>query len=235
MLTQCRAKSLGGLLLAAFLVAGPSFGADAPFASAFDKARTSAARLLAGGQDKDGAYTAGVEIDLAPGTVTYWRQPGDAGSPPVFDFSRSTNVASVEVRYPAPKHMDEAGSLVAGYDANVTFPLRVAPRDPKAPVVLELALDYAACGKICLPARARLSLPLRPAGASPYTGQIAQALALVPKQLAPAEAKSLFALTRREGQPNVWRLNYLGPGRWFRAAAAPPSRNKARLRRRSPS
>ena len=166
----------------------------------------------AGGTRK-GLYAAGVEIDLDPNTVTYWRQPGDAGSPPVFDFSRSVNVASVEVLYPGPKHMDEAGSIVAGYDANVTFPLRVAPRDPKAPVVLDLALDYAACGKICLPARARLSLPFPAGGASPFAGQIAQALALVPKKIAPAEAKSLFALTRREDKPNAWRLTYLGQGK----------------------
>ena len=139
MLEQSRAKSLPCFLLAAFLgvlTSLAAFGADGLFASAFDKARTSSARLLAGGQDKDGSYAAGVEIDLDPKTVTYWRQPGDAGSPPVFDFSRSVNVASVEVLYPGPKHMDEAGSIVAGYDANVTFPLRVAPRDPKAPVVL---------------------------------------------------------------------------------------------------
>jgi DsbC/DsbD-like thiol-disulfide interchange protein len=216
MLKQCRAKSLPCLLLAAFLGVSSSraaYGADAPFASAFDKARTSSARLLAGGQDKEGLYAAGVEIDLDPNIVTYWRQPGDAGSPPVFDFSRSVNVASVEVLYPEPKHMDEAGSIVAGYDANVTFPLRVAPRDPKAPVVLDLALDYAACGKICLPARARLSLPFPAGGASPFAGQIAQALALVPKKVAPAEAKSLFALTRREDKPNAWRLTYLGQGK----------------------
>jgi len=213
MVREHRAKSLFGLVLTVFLVGGPSLaasGGEPPFASAFDKARTSSARLLAGERDKDGFYAAAVEIDLDPGVVTYWRQPGDAGSPPVFNFSGSTNVASVEVRYPAPKHMDEAGSLVAGYDANVTFPLRVAPRDPKAPVVLVLALDYAACGKICLPARARLSLPLPPGGASPYAGQIAQALALVPKQLAPAEAKGLLALSRRDDKPNAWRLRYLG-------------------------
>jgi DsbC/DsbD-like thiol-disulfide interchange protein len=216
MLNQSRAKSLCCLVLAAFL-GGPSplaaLSADAPFASGFDKARTSSARLLAGGRDKEGFYAAGVEIDLDPGTVTYWRQPGDAGSPPLFDFSRSVNVAAVEVLYPGPKHMDEAGSIVAGYDANVTFPLRVAPRDPKAPVVLDLALDYAACGKICLPARARLTLPFPADGASPFAGQLAQARALVPRRIAAAEVKSLIRLARREDKPNAWRLTYLGQGR----------------------
>jgi DsbC/DsbD-like thiol-disulfide interchange protein len=224
MLTQRRAKSFSRLSLAAllgFVSFFPALAAETPFATPFDKARTSAARLLAGGQDKGGFYVAGVEIDLDPGTVTYWRQPGDAGSPPVFDFSRSVNVASVEVLYPTPKHMDEAGSIVAGYDANVTFPVRVAPRDPKAPVVLDLALNYAACGKICLPARARLSLSL-PAGASPFAGQIARAYLLVPQKVAPAEAKGLFAVTRREDKANTWRLTYLGPGKVLDVFAEAP-------------
>ncbi len=225
MQTQCRAKSLSGLALAVFLAAWPwsaALALEPSFATSFDKARTSSARLLVGERDRDGVYGAGVEIDLDPGTITYWRQPGDAGSPPVFDFSRSTNVASVEVLYPAPKHMDEAGSIVAGYNANVTFPLRVAPRDPKAPVVLDLALDYAACGKICLPARARLSLSLPMGGASPFAGQIATALAAIPKKVTPAEARILVALTRREDKAGVWRLKYLGQGKMLDLFAEAP-------------
>lgn len=185
MLPRGVVKSWHGYAVAAFLVAGSAesaVAAETAFASNFDKAQTSSARLVAGGRDSGGVYLAGVEIDLEPKTVTYWRQPGDAGSPPVFDFSRSQNVASVETLYPAPKHMNEAGSIVAGYDTAVTFPLRVTPRDQNAPVVLDLALDYAACGKICLPARARLSLRLPNDGASSYHDQIDRALAVVPKK-----------------------------------------------------
>ena len=128
MLPRGVVKSWHGYAVAAFLVAGSAesaVAAETAFASNFDKAQTSSARLVAGGRDSGGVYLAGVEIDLEPKTVTYWRQPGDAGSPPVFDFSESQNVASVETLYPAPKHMNEAGSIVAGYDTAVTFPLRV--------------------------------------------------------------------------------------------------------------
>ena len=48
------------------------------------------------------AYLAGVEITLAEGWKTYWRTPGDAGVPPAFDWTGSTNVAAIKVRYPAP-------------------------------------------------------------------------------------------------------------------------------------
>jgi DsbC/DsbD-like thiol-disulfide interchange protein len=211
MVSQIRLKSLLGLAFAALLtVAAATAATESPFASAPVKAQTSTARLLAGEGSKDGIYSAGLEIDLDPKTITYWRQPGDAGVPPVFDFSRSDNIASVEVLYPAPKHIEEAGSVVAGYDAKVTFPLRVRAKDPQAPVTLNLSLDYAACGKICLPARARLSLILPRNGVSPYARDIALALAQVPRKATQAEAKGLLGVARREGQPLSWRLNYLG-------------------------
>ncbi len=212
MVSQIRLKSLLGLAFAALFVLAGAHAAttESPFASAPVKAQTSTARLLAGEGSKDGIYSAGVEIDLAPQTITYWRQPGDAGVPPVFDFSRSDNVASVEVLYPAPKHIEEAGSIIAGYDAKVTFPLRVKAKDAQAPVTLNLSLDYAACGKICLPARARLSLTLPRSGVSPFARDIAVALAQVPRKTTQAEAKGLLGVARREGQPLSWRLNYLG-------------------------
>jgi len=124
-----------GALLAALALA-PSLAAAADFATAPARGSVSSVRLLAAGPPEGGVYRAGVEISLNPQTVTYWRQPGEAGSPPVFDFSKSTNVAKVETSFPAPKHIDEAGTVVAGYDETVIFPLKVTPKDPKAPVTL---------------------------------------------------------------------------------------------------
>ncbi|WP_036283523.1 protein-disulfide reductase DsbD domain-containing protein [Methylocystis sp. ATCC 49242] len=190
----------------------PAGAAEADFASPPSKGAVSAARLLAAGPAQGGVYRAGVEIDLNPATITYWRQPGEAGSPPVFDFSRSVNVARVETSFPAPKHIDEAGTIVAGYDGKVVFPLKVTPQDPKAPVTLNLTLDYAACGKICLPAKAELSLALPRAGASPFAAEIAAAEKRVPQKVGAAEAKKRLAL-RKEDAQDSWRLSYKGPGK----------------------
>ncbi|MGJ0396684.1 MAG: protein-disulfide reductase DsbD domain-containing protein [Methylocystis sp.] len=189
-----------------------SLARNASFASATVKSATSSARLLSAGPPQGGAYHAAVEIALDPATITYWRQPGEAGSAPAFDFSKSVNIAAVEPSFPAPKHIDEAGAVVAGYDSRVVLPLKVTPRDPNAPVTLHLLLDYASCGKICLPARADLSLELPREGASPHAAAIADAERLVPKKLTAEEAKSRFALSRG-GADGSWRLRYLGPGK----------------------
>ncbi|PWB89502.1 hypothetical protein C5688_15550 [Methylocystis sp. MitZ-2018] len=191
---------------------GASLAENTAFASAVVKGAASSARLLSAGPLQGGSYRAAVEIALAPETITYWRQPGEAGSAPAFDFSKSVNVAKVEPSFPAPKHIDEAGTIVAGYDARVVLPLKVTPRDPNAPVTLNLVLDYASCGKICLPARADLSLELPRNGASPHAAAIAEAERLVPSKLTAAEAKKRFAVSRNNADGS-WRLRYLGPGK----------------------
>jgi DsbC/DsbD-like thiol-disulfide interchange protein len=73
-------------------------------------------------------------------------------------------------------------------------------------------LDYASCGKICLPARADLSLELPRNGASPHAAAIAEAERLVPSKLTAAEGKKRFAVSRNNADGS-WRLRYLGPGK----------------------
>lgn len=198
------------LLLAVVFSCLPA--AAEPFASDPSVGRLSSARLLAGAAEPDGARLAAVEIALAPKAVTYWRAPGQAGVAPTLDFSASENLASVETLFPIPKHIKEAGGVVAGYESKAVFPLRVTPRDPKAPVKLDLKLDYAACDKICLPVRAHLNLLLGPGATSPHAAEIARVLAeSVPKRLDAAAARDMLAL-RREGEPGGWRLDYRGKG-----------------------
>lgn len=107
---------------------------------------------------------AGVEIRLANGWHTYWRYPGDAGIPPRFDWTGSTNVASIEIGWPAPERIRIEGGIESiGYERDVTFPLRIQPADASKPVTLRLKLDFGVCEKICIPATAKLSLDI-PAG-----------------------------------------------------------------------
>jgi DsbC/DsbD-like thiol-disulfide interchange protein len=156
----------------------PAFGADS-FASDWSKSLKSTARLIAAGRDEK-FFRAGVEIDVDPNTITYWRNPGDAGVPPVFDFSRSQNVARMDVLFPVPHTFLENGARAIGYTGKVILPIHVFARDPTLPVVLNMKLDYAACGKICVPARAEARLLLSNAEDSPYREMIASFEALVP-------------------------------------------------------
>ena len=170
------AVSLAVSLLAVLARPGPAWSAAAsPWASAAQ----SRARLIEGAP-AGGMLLAGLEVRLEPGFITYWRDPGDAGVPPTVSFAGSTNLKSAAMRYPAPKRLDEAGAVAFGYVGDVTFPILVEPVDPSRPVTLALALDYAACHEICLPAHAdlRLTLDGQP---SAEAGRVADALAAVPR------------------------------------------------------
>ena len=166
-----------------------------PFASEWAPSAKSRARLIA---DADGAA---LEIVLAPGAITYWRDPGEAGVPPTFDFAASENLASVQVNFPPPQRIDEPdGSVAFGYRAGVILPLVAVARDPAKPVKLVAKVDYGVCEKICLPARAALSVTL-PAGPSPFEERLAQARARIPAIVAP-ESEGVEVT----GAGDNWRL-----------------------------
>ena len=163
-------------------------------------------RLLRGAplSDKDGV-DAGIEIGLDPGFRTYWRMPGDAGVPPVFDWSGSSNLASIATDWPAPQRFKEAGVSVIGYGSNVVLPLRVTAADSSLPVKLALTLSYAACKTICVPlkAEATLSLP-QDAPAGLYVSLIEAASREVPHRVEP----SAFGL----GEPQAVSLTLVEHG-----------------------
>lgn len=177
MLARLRPLALCSLALAPL----PGAAARAQDMSGWSAPSGTAARLIAGGSE-DGALLGGVQIRLAPGQKTYWRYPGDSGVPPHFDWSGSHNVAGVEVLWPAPARFDDGGSFSIGYKSDVVLPLKITPQDPTKPVELKLNLDFAVCGKICLPASAALDLAVPPAGAdAPPPPALAEALASVPR------------------------------------------------------
>ncbi|RBP17308.1 DsbC/DsbD-like thiol-disulfide interchange protein [Roseiarcus fermentans] len=219
--------AIGAAGLVALTLGAPPLAADA-FSTDWAKAAKSDARLVAASRT-----LAGFEIRLAPGAITYWRDPGDAGVPPTFDFSKSSNVAGVEASFPAPKRIREQdGSEAFGYDSDVVIPLTVEPSDPSKPVTLALEASYAVCEKLCLPARAKLELTL-PGAASPDAGRIEAALAAAPRVVAP----EAFAMTgdaaggwrvcvaREEGAPRD--LFVEPPSGWW-VTAAPDRSDGAR-------
>ncbi|QPH52307.1 protein-disulfide reductase DsbD domain-containing protein [Pontivivens ytuae] len=110
--------------------------------------------ILPGWQMADGRYLAGVEITLGPGWKTYWRQPGEGGIPPIFDWSASDNVASVEAVWPTPDIFDTYGMRTLGYSDRVVFPMMLTPVDATEPVRATLAMSYGVCSDICIPAQA---------------------------------------------------------------------------------
>jgi DsbC/DsbD-like thiol-disulfide interchange protein len=172
-------------------------------ASPWQRDSHSAVRLLAGSRSAT-VLLGGIAIQLQPGWHTYWRTPGDSGVPPRFDFSKSDNVESVTVLWPAPKKIDDgAGGTSLGYKQQVTLPLRIVPKSADKPVTLRAAINYAVCEKLCIPVEANAELAFASV-ASTEDGALSDALNTVPK---PANVGDPNPLTirgvKRDGKTGV--------------------------------
>jgi len=109
----------------------------------------------------------GLEFQMQPGWKIYWRSPGDAGFPPKPDWSRSSNVAGVEMDWPAPTRFQIFGLQTYGYADEVIFPLTVRTQSPGDPVTLAAQVDYLVCSDICIPGQADIAIDLPAGTASP--------------------------------------------------------------------
>lgn len=161
----------------------PASAAESRWSEVPNSAR---ARLVAGTVDEGGSPKpyAFLDIEMAPGWKTYWRNPGDAGGlPPRLDFSKSENLANAIVYFPAPhRYVDKSGNTL-GYKERVLFPVDLAAKDPQSPIRLHLEAQYGLCKDVCIPAEAAFDLEL-PAGATPLPPEALEALSRVPR---PAE------------------------------------------------
>ena len=125
---------LGSLMSAMTLVTGRADPIG--FVTEWTGHKAGRVRLLAstvpasgGARIKPAKLYAGVHVKLADGWKTYWRQPGEAGVPPGFDWAGSVNVAEARVLFPVPQRLIEAG-MSLGYKHEVVFPVEITPSDP---------------------------------------------------------------------------------------------------------
>lgn len=138
------------------------------------------ARLMPGTAQPDGARMAGLRLTLAEGWKTYWRSPGEAGVPPVFDWSRSGNLRTAEIFWPRPEMFESFGLMAIGYAGEVVLPVRLVPEDPARPIEVRLDASFGVCKELCVLEQVDLVETITP-GASPVgAGQIDRALAAVP-------------------------------------------------------
>lgn len=182
------------LVLAAALLGAPALAQDAA-TSPWSRSEVTSLRLIAGATAPSGKQRVGIEIVMKPGYKTYWRSPGDYGVPPVFDWSGSSNVGGLDVRWPVPQRFQDGAGSSIGYIGEVVIPVSVRPVDPTRPVMLSLKLDYAVCDKICIPAKGETQLWLEPGVTAVSSPRLEQFERLVPLPLKTDHDKELPAIT----------------------------------------
>jgi DsbC/DsbD-like thiol-disulfide interchange protein len=156
----------------------------------------SKARLVSGMIELNGRSTlmAGIHLRISPEWKTYWKNPGDSGVPPHFNWTGSTNLQHAEVLYPAPHRFADANGTSIGYEDEVVFPVRLTPEREGEPITLKLTFEYGLCKDLCIPNDITLALTVDGNAGKGDALLIETFLARVPKPAAPGvlpEVKSI--------------------------------------------
>jgi DsbC/DsbD-like thiol-disulfide interchange protein len=136
------------------------------------------AELLPGWRLADGRHVAALRLTLADGWKTYWRAPGDAGIPPLFDWAGSRNLQGVVPVWPTPIVFSQNGMRSIGYSRELVLPLQVTPERAGKAITLSARVQIGICRDICVPVDLTVQAAL-PAAGRPDP-RIAAALADVP-------------------------------------------------------
>lgn len=176
------------------------------------------ARLITGRTDgaTGGRLLVFVDIALEPGWKTYWRTPGDAGGlPPSFDWTKSANLASANVTFPAPERfVDKSGNTI-GYHDGVLLPVELVPEKPDQPVSLVVGLHYGICKDVCIPVEVELALEVAPGQDEALPAEALQALESVPRAqdgLRPGDPVLTAATAKLDGASPKIRIEARFPG-----------------------
>lgn len=105
----------------------------------------------------------GLRLRSDAGWHTYWRNPGDAGSPTEINWTLPEGMQAGPIEWPAPQVIKEGDVVIFGYDGGVLLPATLrAPANarPGDSLAIKAQAYWVVCREICIPGDAELTLDL---------------------------------------------------------------------------
>jgi DsbC/DsbD-like thiol-disulfide interchange protein/cytochrome c biogenesis protein CcdA len=147
-------RSLLPLLLPAMLVFGQPPAAAQPTATGdYVSVRWLAPRSLAAAEP---ALLA-LHFSVDPEWHVYWRNPGDSGAAPRFDF-RAGGADLGPIQWPVPVRLPIAHLTNIGYEGDTAYFFTVTPHSGAEEIDLQLNLEWLVCKVECIPGFGQMSL-----------------------------------------------------------------------------
>ncbi len=130
---------------------------------------------------------------------TYWRNPGDAGTPTTLAWTLPSGFRAGEIEWPFPERLQRGPLASFGYQGEVLLPVLIfPPRELTGKITLAVDARWLECNDICIPRQARLALALPGGARTPVRGPQAAAFTLARERLVQA-AEGLSATARIRG------------------------------------
>lgn len=157
-----RAIACGGFALAAPALASPAQLPGGDAVAAHLKVRlVSEASAVAPGQ----TAWLGLDFALDPGWHIYWVNAGDSGEPPRVTWKAPTGYGIGPLEWPEPSRIADSPTIVDyGFTGHVLLMAPLAAPSTAQPggfLEIDADLDWLVCRDVCVPGKARLSLPMR--------------------------------------------------------------------------
>jgi thiol:disulfide interchange protein DsbD len=104
----------------------------------------------------------GLRMKLDDHWHIYWRNPGDAGTPPAITWDLPPGFVAGDIEWPVPERIELPPLANYGYEGEFILPVEMNVPDEvdAARVTLRASVDWLACKDVCIPGRASLELIL---------------------------------------------------------------------------
>jgi thiol:disulfide interchange protein DsbD len=108
------------------------------------------------------SFTLGIDFKLEKGWHIYWKNPGDSGLPPRFNWRDQGEPITVrEPLWPYPEKISSGPLVNYGYsDILIPFPATISSATDKSEAKITVDLQWLVCKDECLPGEATLSLKI---------------------------------------------------------------------------
>lgn len=188
-------------LLAYFVAAPPAFAVAAEKAVAAAKPGNVAVELVSetAAIVPGRPFWAGLRMRHDAHWHTYWRNPGDAGTPTTLAWTLPPGFRAGEIEWPFPERLQRGPLASFGYQGEILLPVLIfPPREAAAKSTLVVDARWLECNDSCIPRRAQLALTLTGDAKATVRSQHAAAFALARERRVQA-AEGLSATARIRG------------------------------------
>jgi DsbC/DsbD-like thiol-disulfide interchange protein len=139
------------------------------------------------------SFLVGVRIDMPDGWHTYWKNPGDSGARPRFEWRVPAGLAMEPLPWPAPERFGEPPIVSYGYENEAWFLWRArwdGPPPGSGRIEISLSAEWLICKDVCIPVFQDAALELsagRAAQASAEAARLRSMVSTLPGRV-PAES-----------------------------------------------
>lgn len=134
------------------------------FAHSADAAGTTKAQLLLSAESVRPGDTviAGVELKMAPGWHTYWKNPGESGMATKIQWELPRGISAEPIQWPIPEKLTVSGLTTYVYHDSVLLliPLHISANASAGTKKLKANVSWLECEDACLPGSAVIETSL---------------------------------------------------------------------------